>query len=223
MNFNLIAVLFSACSFLTAAVSNTQSAKIVSAPAVRHNKKDGRTHKQSSHSPSISWKSLSKIDSSLSAAPRSSSSLQLSSEIHESSKICTRRLESILYSPPSNVKDYLNKIANEMRDEIQLIMAEFSAGKMDYIRIFVNRYKILITISAPFGKPVLVAPTFIAAIDPLMIVSLAQTYAGRDGFYVDPSNTYYNYQFSVMSTNGQYISFVLSLPLSAMTNSPTNC
>ena len=223
MNFNLIAVLFSACSFLTAAVSNTQSAKIVSAPAVRHNKKDCRTHKQSSHSPSISWKSLSKIDSSLSAAPRSSSSLQLSSDVHENSKACTRRLESILYSPPSTVKDYLNKIANQMRVEIQLIMAGFAAGNMDYLLTFVNKYHILITVSGPFGTPVIVTPTFIAKANPLMFVSFAQTYSGRDGFYVDPSNAYYNYQFSMMSSNGQYITFVLSLPLSAMTNSPTNC
>ena len=284
MNFNLIAVLFAACSSLTAAVSNVQPERLAQAPPVRQNRKNGnvakRVHaagldslqvsssrtsssrkdssahssrRESSRSPSksresssrspsksresssrspsksresssrLQRESSSKRDSSLSAAPRSSSSLQLSSDVHENSKACTRRLESILYSPPSTVKDYLNKIANQMRVEIQLIMAGFAAGNMDYLLTFVNKYHILITVSGPFGTPVIVTPTFIAKANPLMFVSFAQTYSGRDGFYVDPSNAYYNYQFSMMSSNGQYITFVLSLPLSAMTNSPTNC
>lgn len=172
-------------------------------------------------SSSTSCPSLS--SSSRSTIPRSSSSLKFSSELHESSKECSRRLEAILYSPPSTVKDYMTKIANEMRLDMQVIMAAFSAGNLEYIRIYVNRYNILITVAGPFGLPVLVAPNFVAQTLPLMNVATAQTYSGRDGFYADSKNNYYNYEFSMMSSNGQYITFILSLPLSAMTNSPTVC
>ena len=210
MNFNLIAALIAICVSFATAIPEGRSDKLVQAPPVKHNK-----HSRRNSRPIKS--------SSFSVVPRSSSSLKFASELHENSKACTRRLEEILFSPPSTVKNYLAKIAMEMRTDIQVIMAAFAGGNLEYIRTYVNRYNILITMAGPFGLPVLVGPTIVAYTEPLKNVATAQTDAGRDGFYADPRNFYYNYQFSLMSSNGQYITFVLSLALSAMTNSPTNC
>lgn len=220
MNFNLVALLFAACASFAAALTTGQQEKLAMAPPVRHSKHSKYTTKSSSHKPlhrkgsSISSSSLSKP---------SLSPLQSASESHNQSKACSRRLEAILYSPPSTVKEYLAKISLEMRTDIQVIMAAFAGGNLEYLRTYVNKYKILITVAAPFGLPVIVTPTLIAETVPLQNVAFAQTLAGRDGFYADSTFDYYNYQFSMMSSNGQYITFILSLPLSAMTNSPKNC
>lgn len=241
MNFNFIAALLAVCVSFAVAVPEGND-HLAQAPPVKHSKKTAHHGSKSSsvskHGKSVSssaskhGKSLSSSrfgkssvisTSSFSPVPRSSSSLQFASEIHDASKKCARQLEAILYSPPSTVKDYLAKIANEMRTDIQVIMAAFAGGNLDYIRTYVNRYNILVTIAGPFGLPVLVGPTIIAYTEPLKNVATAQTYTGRDGFYADSRNFYYNYQFSMMSSNGQYITFILSLPLSAMTNSPTKC
>jgi hypothetical protein len=230
MHFNLIAALLAAVAFtFTVAVTdhrkptksnNSRATRLADAPPVRGSKK----HKQSS-----STAKSSKIDSRPSFSIKKSHTSRAltvsesSSPANDKTKICTRKLEAILFSPPSTVKDYLAKIADEMRADIQVIMAAFAGGNLDYLRTYVNRYNIFITLSGPFGQPVLIASDFVAYTANLMTVGLAQTYSGRDGFYVDTANQFYNYQFTLMSTNGQLLSFILSLPLSAMTNAPTYC
>lgn len=232
MNFNFIAFLFAVCASFSAAATEDQQEKLVVAPPVRHSKASSKASSSRKAAGSSSKVISSSHKASAgshrtrpnhSVAPRSASTLQLSSEVHESSKACSRQLEGILYSPPSTVKDYLAGIANEMRTDIQVIMAAFAGGNLDYLRVYVVRYNILITVAGPYGVPVLVSATFNAATVPFKNVAFAQTMVGRDGFYTDPVNNYYNYQFSMMSATGQYITFVLSLPLSAMANSPTNC
>ena len=217
MNFSLIASLFALCaSFATA--FNTKNAQLASAPPVRDVKK-GRKRPIKEHygKPTRDYSSSTPVSSPI------PSSLQIASSVHDASKVCTRKLESIIYSPPNNVKAYLAKIAAEIRTDIKLIMAAFAAGNLDYIRTYVIKYHILITVSGPYGSTVLVAPNFNADNVPFQSVSWAQTFTGREGFYNDPSNQYYNYQFSLTSTDGQYITFVLSLPLNVMTLSPTEC
>jgi hypothetical protein len=233
MNLNLVAVLFAACASFTAALKDGQKHELAKAPLVRHSKKTGYSQSSSHQSKQKISKSSQKVSSSnhkvsksstsRSLTPHPSSSLKLSSDKHERSKCCSRELEAILYSPPSTVKDYLANIAAQMRTNIQVIMIAFADGNLEYLRKYVEEYNIYVTVAGPFGLPVIVTRTFIATTTPLKNVGTAQTYVGHDGFYVDSINGYYNYQFSFMSSNGQYITFVLSLPLSAMANSPTNC
>lgn len=241
MNFNIITTLLAAVAFtFTAAVTDDKfgkagekSVKLAVAPPVRGGKKQHHRSSSSSksssaarHSTTSSSSRRTAISSSSSIKSRSSrplSVLESSSSAHEKTKICTRELEAILYSPQSTVKDYMSKIADEMRTDIQVIMAAFAGGNLDYLRTYVNKYNILVTLYGPFGQPVLVASDFVAYTDYLKNVGVAQTYSGRDGFYVDTASQYYNYQFTLMSINGQLISFILSLPLSSMTNTPTNC
>lgn len=211
MNFNFIATLLAACATLTAAVTAVKKDKLVNAPPVRG--KTGKGGKQSKPVPARS-----------SSRPAKSSLQIASSSAEEANRICTRKLEEIVYGPSSNVKTYLSKIAAEMRADIQVIMNNFAAGNLDYIRTYVNKYNVLITVGGPFGSPVIVTPTFNAYTVPFKNVGTARTYAGVDGFYSDPTNQYYNYQFSLMSINGQYITFVISLPFTSMTLTPTdNC
>lgn len=204
-------------SFVDTTTSSSKSRS--SSSAARHSSSHSRHGTNSSRRPTTS--SSSSIKKSRSSRPLSV--LESSSSINEKTKICTRELEAILYSPQSTVKDYLSKIADEMRADIQVIMAAFAGGNLDYLRTYVNKYNILITLYGPFGQPVLIASDFVAYTDYLKNVAVAQTYSGRDGFYVDTASQYYNYQFTLMSINGQLISFILSLPLSAMTNTPTYC
>ncbi len=138
-------------------------------------------------------------------------------------QVCTRQLEQIVFSPPSNVKDYLAKIAAQIRLDIQVIMAAFAGGNLEYVRTYTVKYGILITILAPFGQPVLVADSFVAYTDFIQNVAQAQTYTGRDGYYVDVDTQYYNYQFVLMSTDNQMVTFVLSLPMASMTNTALKC
>ena len=224
MNFNLIAILLAAVAVtFTAATdkSKLKNDKLAPAPPVRGGKKQHRSVSSVSNSASkTSHSSSSSVKKSRSSRPLS---VLESLSRNEKTKICTRELEAILFSPPSTVKDYLSKIANEMRADIQIIMAAFAGGNFDYLRTYINKYNILITLYGAFGQPVLVASDFAAYTDYLKNVAVAQTYSGRDGFYVDTATQYYNYQFVLMSTNGQLISFILSLPLTSMTNTPTYC
>ena len=227
MNLNIIAILLAAVAFtFIAAVTDEKlgkgdkNIKLAAAPPVRGGKKH---HRSSSVAPSTSPSSRS------SSVKRSRSSRALSvlesaaSSSHEKTKICTRELEAIVFSPSSSVKEYMSKIADEMRADIQVIMAAFAGGNLDYLRTYINKYNILITLVGPFGQPVLVTSNFVAYTIFLQNVALAQTYSGRDGFFVDTATQYYNYQFTLMSINGQLINFILSLPLASMTNTPTNC
>lgn len=233
MNFNIIAVLLSAItlSFVAAVTDeklgkSDKHVKLAAAPPVRGGKKHHRSSSVATSSTAPSSTSASASLSSSSSVKRSRSSRAhsvLESASHEKTKVCTRELEAIVFSPPSTVKEYMSKIADEMRTDIQVIMAAFSGGNLDYLRTYINKYNILITLFGPFGKPVLITSTFVAYTAFIQSVALAQTYSGRDGFYVDVATQYYNYQFTLMSANGQLINFVLSLPLSAMTNTPTNC
>lgn len=136
---------------------------------------------------------------------------------------CSRKLEAILYSPPSTVQKYLAEIAAKMRIDIKKIMASFAAGNLGILRSYITNYHILITINDSIGKPVLVASDFSAYTDPIQNVAQALSYTNSDGFYADSSRGFYNYQFNVMSNYGVFVSFILSLPLSAMTNVPISC
>ena len=133
-----------------------------------------------------------------------------------SPNVCSRQLEEIIYSPPSAAKDYLAKISLEMRANIHEIMAALIANNYKYLQQWVNKYNIVITASGPFPFPVLVTSDYIASVPPLFIASNAQTFAGRDGFYLDSQGGYYNYQFTVWTINAEYMTFVLSLPLSSI-------
>lgn len=239
MNFNLIATLIAVCASFTAAFGSDKKEKLVSAPPVRggkhgkHGSKHGSKHdlkhaeKASKHDKPVKLVQVSaprpSSSSSKSIASRPArSSLQVASDAHKASQVCARKLEEVLYGPSSNVKTYLQKIATEMRTDIKVIMAAFAGGNLDYLRSYVLKYHILITISGPFGQPVLVAPDFNAYTDYFKNVGFARTLVGIDGFYADPANQYYNYQFALKSAQDQYITFVLSLPFVEMTLTPTN-
>lgn len=210
MNFNSIATLIAAiCLTFTAAnvdqIEKAGGQKLAVAPPIRGKKVSSKT-KPSNRS-----------------CRRSSPNSSLISASEDVSKVCTRELEGIIYGPSTNVKIYLARIAMQIRADIRAIMAAFSGGNLEYIRTYMNMYKIIITIMSPFGAPVLVAPEFVAFTSNIMSAGLSQTYVGRDGFYVDTKNGFYNYQFILWSTNGQMISFILSLPIAEMTNVPLDC
>lgn len=215
MHFNSIVTLLAALSFtLTGAtVEQADKRKLAAAHPVR-----GAVAKSGKLA---NWGS--NIKSFLSKPRRSApSSLQTSSS-SDSSKACARQLEGILYQPETNVKAYMAKIALEIRADIQVIMAAFSAGNLEYIRTYIQKYNILITIMGPFGAPVLITENFVAYTSSMMSVGLAQTYLNREGFYVDSTNGFYIYQFVLWSNDGQMISFILGLPTSAMANTPIDC
>ena len=229
MNLNIIAILLAAVAFtFTTAVTDEKeklgkgdkNIKLAAAPPVRGDKKHHRSSSvATSNSPSSPSSSVKRSRSSrtLSVLESAVSSSQ------EKNKICTRELEAIVFSPSSSVIVYMSKIADEMRADIQVIMAAFAGGNLDYLRTYVNKYNILITLVGPFGQPVLISSNFVAYTIYLQNVALAQTYSGRDGFFVDTATRYYNYQFTLMSINGQLLNFILSLPLSSMTNTPIDC
>lgn len=223
MNYTAIATLLAAiCVTFTAAnveqVEKFDGQRLAAAPPVRGKK--GAHHKGKP----AKWISDScSLSSSSRSCRRSLPSSSLISASDDSSKVCTRELEGILYGPTTNVKLHLAKIAAQIRADIQVIMAAFSGGNLEYIRTYMNMYKIIITIMGPFGQPVLVAPEFVAYTSNIMSVGIAQTYVGREGFYVDTKNGFYNYQFVLWSNDGQMVSFILSLPIIEMTNAPLNC
>lgn len=146
----------------------------------------------------------------------------LITQSNEQSKVCARELEAIVYTPSSSVKAYLATIATKIRINIKQIMTSFAAGNLAYLRSYITDYNLIITVIDAMGIPVVVASDFYASTDPFKTVGQAQTNFIGEGFYSDPSVGYYNYQFSVMSNYGVYVSFVLSLPLSAASNVPTN-
>lgn len=140
------------------------------------------------------------------------------------SKACTLELEKLLFSPSSTVQNYMAKIAKEMRADIQVIMSSFAGGSLEYIRSYAVKFGIKITIFGPLGQPVLVTSDSTVYTSYVQNVAMAQTYLNRDGFFTasasDVSTGYYDYQFTLRSTDGQLLTFALSLPLSAMPNFP---
>ena len=109
-----------------------------------------------------------------------------------------------------------------MRINIKQIMTSFASGNLAYLRSYITDYNLFITVIDAIGTPVFVAADYYASTTPIKTVAQAQTNLIGEGFYSDPSLGYYNYQFSVFSNYGVYVSFVLSLPLSAASNVPTN-
>lgn len=230
MNFNSIVSLFLSFNFIfvTAIVEEATergkktTGKLVKAQPQRLSKaaevsEGSETSKAIKHSKAK--KSSKSSKSSLSPYHWGSS---LITQSKEQSKVCARELEAIVYTPSSSVKAYLATIAAKMRINIKQIMASFAAGNLAYLRSYITDYNLFITVIDAIGIPVFVASDFYASTNPIKTVAQAQTNFIGEGFYSDPSIGYYNYQFSVMSNYGAYVSFVLSLPLSAASNVPTN-
>lgn len=116
---------------------------------------------------------------------------------HAQSRKCTKELESIVYIPPSAVKDYLTRIIKELAIKILASAGQslFTPQTIDLIKTISARYNVQIQIQPVFNnRPnVVFNPNLPPTAGPRIIGHLVgPTYLNQIAFQFSPENRVYS-------------------------------
>lgn len=136
-----------------------------------------------------------------------------------SSPRCTRKLEAIVFHPPSAARDYLNSI---MRDFL-IGLADLGYGPatlnaIPLIQTFVNRYQVTFQVQLVFSNSnnIVIAPGQNPVSGPRLFGPvIAPTYINQDGFVYDQSTGTYTLAKFVISSSAQGATIIVSVDASS--------
>jgi hypothetical protein len=132
---------------------------------------------------------------------------------------CARKLQAIVYQPPSAARDYLNMIIRDFL--VGLAELGYGPGSLEAIPIiktFANRYQVTLQIQPVFSdvQNVVVAPGQNPTTGPRLFGALiAPTYLSQDGFVFDQVAGTYSLAKFAISSSAQGATIIVSVDVNS--------
>lgn len=133
---------------------------------------------------------------------------------------CSRALEGIIYTPETCAYQYLQRIADQIKLQIPQVFSEIASGNLNVISSIAAAYGITVYLATPYGNPVQGTSDAVALTSMFKDAAMARSYLNFDGFDSDNGAQVWNYQFTLISIDANFIFVRLSLP---WTNAPIGC
>ncbi len=133
---------------------------------------------------------------------------------------CSKELQAIIYTPETCAYQYLDRIAQQIRQLLPQIFMNMAAQNLNALTSIGNQYQVNTYIIPAYGYPLQASYDAVGQTNYIFDSTFARNMINFEGFGADPTAQVYNYQFILVSNDANLIMVRISLPFA---NAPVSC